>query len=186
MKPLLVLSILSVAGQATPPAYTAADVAFMSGMIAHHAQAVLIAGWAPSHGANGAIRGLCERIVVAQQDEIALAQNWLRDRNEPVPPADPRGHIMPGMDHPMLMPGMLTPEQLGQLDRARGAEFDRLFLQLMIQHHEGAVTMVNKLLGAQGAAQDGVVFKFAADIYADQTTEIHRMQLMLEELDGSQ
>jgi uncharacterized protein (DUF305 family) len=157
----------------------------MSGMIAHHAQAVQIAGWAPSHGANAAIRAFCERVVVAQQDEIALAQNWLRDRHEPVPPADPRGHIMPGMDHPMLMPGMLTTQQMAELDSARGGAFDRLFLELMIQHHEGALTMVHQLLGSQGAAQDGVVFKFAADIYADQTTEINRMQLMLDELERS-
>jgi uncharacterized protein (DUF305 family) len=186
MKPFVVLSILAVAAPTRPPEYTPADVAFMSGMIAHHAQAVLIAGWAPSHGANAAIRGLCERIVVAQQDEIALAQNWLRDRNQPAPPADPRGHTMPGMDHPVLMPGMLTPQQLAQLDGARGAEFDRLFLQLMIQHHEGAITMVNQLLGSAGAAQDGVVFRFAADIDADQTTEITRMQLMLDDLERSE
>ena len=196
MKPSVVLFVaLALAGetaaQSTPApvarraVYTAADVAFMSGMIAHHAQAVQIAGWAPSHGASAALRALCERIVVAQRDEIALAQNWLRDRREPVPPADPRGHVMPGMDHPMLMPGMLTPQQMAQLDSARGAEFDRLFLQLMIQHHEGALTMVQQLLGAQGAAQDGVVFRFAADIHADQTTEINRMQLMLDDLERS-
>ena len=176
----------TTAPAARKPAYTAADVAFMSGMIAHHAQAVQIAGWAPSHGANAAIRALCERIVVAQQDEIALAQNWLRDRNEPVPPADPRVHVMPGMEHPTLMPGMLTTQQMALLDGSRGAEFDRLFLQLMIQHHEGALTMVNRLLGSAGAAQDGVVFRFAADVYADQTTEISRMQLMLDELERSE
>jgi len=189
MKLQVVLVVaLATAGEAaaqSAPAYTAADVAFMSGMIAHHAQAVQIAGWAPSHGANAGVRKLCERIVVAQQDEIALAQNWLRDRHEHAPPADPRGHMMPGMDHPMRMPGMLSPQQMAQLDSARGGAFDRLFLQLMIQHHEGAVTMVNQLLGAQGAAQDGVVFKFAADIYADQTTEIQRMQLLLDELERS-
>ena len=196
LKPSVVILVaLAIAGetaaQSSPApaarrvAYTAADVAFMSGMIAHHAQAVQIAGWAPSHGANAAIRALCERIVVAQQDEIALAQNWLRDRQELAPPADPRGHVMPGMDHPMLMPGMLTPQQMAQLDGSRGAEFDRLFLELMIQHHEGAITMVNQLLGSAGAAQDGVVFRFAADVYADQTTEIQRMQLMLDELEGS-
>src|SRR2546429_8559180 len=97
-----------------------------------------MAGWAPSHGGSAAVRTLCERIVVAQNDEIAFAQRWLREHNEFVPPADPRGHVMPGMDHPMLMPGMLTPDQMTQLDAARGPEFDRRFLRFMIQHHRGA------------------------------------------------
>jgi uncharacterized protein (DUF305 family) len=169
---------------ASPPV-NAADVEFMSGMIAHHAQAVLIAGWAPSHGASASLRALCERIVVAQNDEIALAQRWLRERGQPVPPADPRGHTMPGMDHPMLMPGMLTPEQMAQLDAARGPVFDRLFLTFMIQHHRGAITMVEQLISAPGAAQDGPVFRFAADVNADQTTEIDRMTRMLDALNRS-
>src|SRR3989442_14838966 len=96
--------------------YSAADVQFVTGMIVHHAQAVLIAGWAPTHGASPALRALCERIVVGQRDEIAIMQRWLRERHELVPDADPRGHTMPGMDHPMLMPGMLTSVQLAQLD----------------------------------------------------------------------
>jgi uncharacterized protein (DUF305 family) len=165
------------------PAYTAADVHFMSGMIAHHAQAVLMAGWAPSHGASPAVRALCERIVVGQRDEIAFMQSWLRDRREPVPDADPPpSHAsMPGMAHP-LMPGMLSPEQLAQLDQARGTEFDRLFLTFMIQHHQGAITMVEQLLSARGAAQDEYVWKFASDVNADQTTEIDFMTLMLAQL----
>lgn len=167
------------------PPYTAADVRFMSGMIGHHAQAVLMAGWAPSHGASLAVRVLCERIVVAQNDEIAFVQRWLREHNEFVPPADPRGHVMPGMEHPMLMPGMLTPDQMAQLDAARGPEFDRRFLRFMIQHHRGAITMVSELLSAPGAAQDGPVFRFAADVNADQTTEIDRMSRMLDALSGS-
>jgi uncharacterized protein (DUF305 family) len=138
-----------------------------------------MAGWAPSHDASPSVQALCERIVVAQRDEIAFMQRWLRERHEPVPPADPRGHVMPGMDHPMLMPGMLTPEQMAQLDSARGPAFDRLFLRFMIQHHQGAITMVQQLLGAQGAAQDGLVFRFASDVNADQTTEIDRMTRML-------
>ena len=161
------------------PPYTAADVAFISGMIGHHAQAVLMAGWAPSHGAGAAVRGLCERIVVAQRDEIALMQRWLRERHQTVPEGDPRGQMMPGMDQPMLMPGMLTPEQLAQLDSARGPGFDRLFLTDMIQHHQGAITMVNALLASEGAAQDGLVFTFANGVFADQTTEIDRMNRML-------
>jgi uncharacterized protein (DUF305 family) len=165
--------------------YTAADVQFVAGMIGHHAQAVQMAGWAPSHGASPAVRVLCERIVVAQNDEIAFAQRWLREHNQPVPPADPRGHVMPGMDHPMLMPGMLTPDQMAQLDAARGREFDRLFLTFMIQHHQGALTMVGQLLAAPGAAENGPIFRFAADVNADQTTEIDRMTRMLDALTGS-
>ncbi len=167
------------------PPYTAADVHFMAGMIGHHAQAVLMAGWAPSHGASDAVRLLCERIVVSQRDEIVLMQRWLRERHETVPDADPRGVAMPGMDHPMLMPGMLTPEQLVQLDGARGPEFDRLFLEFMIQHHQGAITMVEQLIRAPGAAQDGPIFRFASDVSADQTVEIDRMNRMLNALKGS-
>ncbi|MEK6611139.1 MAG: DUF305 domain-containing protein [Gemmatimonadota bacterium] len=161
------------------PPYTAADTHFMSGMIGHHAQAVLMAGWAPTHGASQAVRALCERIVVGQRDEIVVMQRWLRVRHETVPVADASYHMMAGMDHPMLMPGMLTAEQLAQLDRARGPEFDRLFLVFMIQHHRGAITMVEQLFGAQGAAQDDTVFKFASDVNADQTTEIDRLGRML-------
>ncbi|MGH7696202.1 MAG: DUF305 domain-containing protein [Gemmatimonadaceae bacterium] len=161
--------------------FTAADIHFMSGMIPHHAQAVLIAGWAPSHGARQDVRLLCERIVVGQRDEIALMQTWLRDRNQPVP-ADDATHLrmkMDGVEHDMLMPGMLSPEELTQLDRTRGPEFDRLFLMAMIKHHEGAISMVDQLFGSEGAGQDEVVFRFASDVYADQTTEIERMHKML-------
>jgi uncharacterized protein (DUF305 family) len=161
------------------PAYAAQDVRFMSGMIGHHAQAVLMAGWAASHGASATVRILCERIVVGQRDEIELMQRWLRERNETVPAGDAAHDMMPGMDHSRLMPGMLTAERLMEVDRARGQEFDRLFLTAMIQHHEGAVTMVDALFGAPGAGQDETVFKLASDIYADQTTEIERMTLML-------
>src|SRR5437773_834471 len=165
--------------------YTPADVHFVAGMIGHHAQAIQMAKWAPSHGASPAVRVLCERIVVAQTDEIAFAQRWLREHGEYVPPADPRGHIMQGMDQPMLMPGMLTPEQMAQLDAARGPEFDRLFLTFMIQHHQGAITMVQQLLAVPGAAQDGPIFRFASDVNVDQTTEINRMTLMLNDLKRS-
>jgi len=161
-----------------PPPATAADIHFFSGMIRHHAQAVLMAGWAPSHGASASLRALCERIVVGQRDEIALASRWLVARNEPVPETDASHDMMPGMDHGMLMPGMLTADQLGQLDRARGTEFDRLFLTFMIQHHQGAITMVNELFSA-GGGEEEVAYKFASDIFADQTTEIDRMQKML-------
>src|SRR5207249_3287608 len=122
-----------------------------------------IAGWAPSHAASAAVRALCERIVVGQRDEIALMQRWLRERHEPVPEADPAHYTMPGMDPSMLMPGMLTAEQLAQLDRARGAEFDRLFLTFMIQHHQGAITLVNQLFGSAGGREQETVFRFASD-----------------------
>jgi uncharacterized protein (DUF305 family) len=158
--------------------YTKADVDFISGMIGHHAQAVLMAGWAPSHGASSSVQGLAERIVVAQRDEIAFMQRWLKDRKEAVPSASTEHMMMAGMDM-KLMPGMLTREQLMELDKARGTDFDRLFLQYMIQHHEGALTMVDALFASHGAGQDEDVFKFAVDVHADQTTEINRMGLML-------
>jgi uncharacterized protein (DUF305 family) len=175
----------AVSTTSTQKNYTPADVHFVAGMIGHHAQAIQMAGWAPSHGASPSVRVLCERIVVAQNDEIVFAQRWLREHGEYVPPADPRGHIMQGMDHPMLMPGMLTPEQMARLDAARGPEFDRLFLTFMIQHHQGAITMVQQLLAVPGAAQDGPIFRFASDVNVDQTTEINRMNLMLDDLKRS-
>jgi uncharacterized protein (DUF305 family) len=167
-------------GRPGRPPYNAADVRFMSGMIDHHAQAILMAGWAPSHGASASLRALCERIVVGQRDEIAFMQRWLRDRGLPVPPGDgSHDHDMPGMEQASLMPGMLTPAQLAQLDAARGPEFDRLFLTFMIQHHQGAITMVNQLFSANGATLDDLIFKYASDVNVDQTTEINRMGRML-------
>lgn len=162
-------------------AYTEADVHFMSGMIGHHAQAIVMSNMAPTHGANSRVRTLAERIINAQQDEIASMQTWLRDHNQPVPPADSHGAMMPmtGMDHDMLMPGMLTPAQMTRLDTSRGPEFDRLFLTFMIQHHRGAVSMVETLFNTQGAAQDETVFKLASDVHVDQATEIDRMERMI-------
>jgi uncharacterized protein (DUF305 family) len=167
--------------------YTAADIAFMNGMIAHHAQAVLMGGWAPSHGASDAVKTLCARIVNAQRDEIHFMQQWLADRRLPIPRPnitaipDDAGMDMPGMDGGPLMPGMLTPPQLRALDSARGPDFDRLFLKDMIQHHQGAVGMVKDLFATYGAGQDETIFKLATDINVDQTTEIARMQRMLVE-----
>jgi uncharacterized protein (DUF305 family) len=158
--------------------YTAADVHFMSSMIYHHAQAVLIAGWAASHDAGPSVETLCDRIVASQKDEIALLSRWLATRHEAVPHPDPEHMMMPDMDAPHMMPGMLTAEQLAQLDRARGPDFDQLFLRLMIQHHQGAITMVNQLF-ASGAGEEEPVYKMASSVYADQTTEIERMQRML-------
>jgi uncharacterized protein (DUF305 family) len=165
------------------PPYTRADVRFMQGMIGHHAQAIVMAGWAPSHEARADVRILAERIVVAQRDEIATMQRWLRDRRETVPDADAHhehaGMDMPGMSMPEMMPGMLTAGQFARLDAARGADFDRLFLEFMIRHHQGAVTMVQQLLAVPGAGQDDDVFRFVADVNVDQTTEIDRMRGML-------
>ena len=168
---------IAAADSGRPP-YTRADVDFVSGMIGHHAQAVLMAGWAASHGASPSIQSLCERIVVAQRDEIVFMQRWLRERREQVPDGDTSHMMMSGMDM-KLMPGMLTPEELQALDKARGADWDRLFLQDMIKHHNGAITMVETLFGSQGAAQDEQIFKFASDVHVDQITEVNRMTLML-------
>lgn len=162
-----------------PYPHTAADVAFMSGMIVHHQQAVVIAGWAPSHGASPAVQRLCERIVVGQRDEIGILTRWLTDRGEPVPVVDSSQHAM---HHAAEMPGMLTPAELAQLDGARGPAYDRLFLTLMIAHHRGALVMVDRLFGAQGAGQDQTVFRIASDVHTDQSTEIGRMQQMLASL----
>ncbi|HKO15969.1 MAG TPA: DUF305 domain-containing protein [Gemmatimonadaceae bacterium] len=161
--------------------YTAADIHFMSGMIGHHAQAITMARWAPSHGASASVRTLAERIINAQQDEIVTMQRWLRDRQQPVPDpnAGPMKMMMNGVEEEMLMPGMLTDDQMKQLDAARGADFDKLFLTDMIQHHRGALQMVKELFGSYGAGQDELVFKFASDVNVDQTTEIARMQRML-------
>lgn len=161
--------------------YTEADVHFMTGMIHHHAQAIEMARMAPAHGASPTIRTLAARVINAQRDEIATMQRWLRERGEPVPELHVTDDavMVHGGDHAMHMPGMLTPEQIRELDAARGEEFDRLFLQLMIQHHRGAVAMVNDLFGTPGAGQDEDVFRFASDVQVDQATEVARMELML-------
>lgn len=161
--------------------YVKADIDFMSGMISHHAQAIKMANWAESNEASPAIRVLAGRIINAQKDEILTMQTWLRDRNQPVPDANPAGMkmTMNGMEHTMLMPGMLTDTQMTQLEQARGTDFDRLFLTFMIQHHRGAVSMVKQLFGTYAAGQDETVFKFANDVEVDQSTEIARMEKML-------
>ena len=160
-----------------------ADIQFMSGMIPHHAQAVIMAGWAPTHGARSDVAILCERMVVGQTDEIRMMQQWLADRGAPVP--DAKGTRMRmkmnGTEHEMLMPGMLTDEEMAALDKARGPDFDRLFLLGMIKHHQGAIDMVDELMKAYGAAQDDSIYKFASDVYADQSIEIGVMKRMLEE-----
>lgn len=162
--------------------YTEADVGFMTGMIGHHAQALAMAGLAPTHGAAPDIRTLAARIVNAQEGEIAIMRQWLTDRGRPAPEVQVDGAALTihGPEHLMHMPGMLTPEQMEALDRARGPGFDRLFLTSMIQHHRGAVRMVHDLFATDGAARNEVVFKLASDIQVDQVTEIARMERLLE------
>ncbi len=177
-------TILTPAAQAKAdsgrPRYTAADVRFMQGMIGHHTQALTMVALAPTHGARADVRVLAERIGVSQRDEIALMSRWLADRNETVPDTaahhDHAGMSMPGM---AMMPGMLSPAQMTQLTRATGPEFDRLFLTFMIQHHQGAIAMVSELLAVPGAAGNVDIYRFAADVNVDQTTEINRMRVML-------
>ena len=164
--------------------FTDVDVRFMTGMIGHHGQALVMSALASTNGAGPSIRTLTARIINAQKDEIATMQQWLRDRGQAVPEIQITGTtmIVHGPEYAMHMPGMLTAEQLRELEAAQGSEFDRLFLTYMIQHHEGAVTMVHELFATDGAGLDELAFKMASDIQADQTTEIARMKLMLEKM----
>ncbi len=164
--------------------YTRADVEFIAGMISHHAQAIDMCGLAPTNGANRSVGILCRRIINAQTDEIHIFQQWLKDRNQAVPEAKavPMKMTMNGVEHEMLMPGMLTDEQMAELRAAQGVDFDRTFLKYMIGHHQGAIDMVNVLMSAPGAAQDDAVYKVSSDVFADQTAEIDRMTQMLNAL----
>ena len=166
--------------------FTEGDVRFMSNMIGHHAQAITMARLAPTRAASTSIRTLAGRIINAQKDEITTMQTWLRDRKQAVPQVDSMGVTAAGEHahhggaaHGAQMAGMATPEELQQLERARGAEFDRLFLVLMIKHHRGATEMVKELFATHGAGQDDTVFKLASDVNVDQETEIARMEEML-------
>lgn len=223
--------------------FVQADVDFMTDMISHHAQALIMSNLAPKNGASHSVQTLASRIHNAQQDEIATMQKWLRDRSQPVPEVHIEGLILmvhveeesSEMDHGMMdhdtmdhdtmnhdamdheemghsdhdddmmhaesdmessdhhmsghsmhhhdMPGMLTQEQLEELAAATGREFDWKFLRFMIEHHEGAVFMVNELFESDGAANDNEIFDLASDIHVEQITEINRMKLMLEEIE---
>jgi uncharacterized protein (DUF305 family) len=154
--------------------YTVDDVRFMQGMIAHHAQAIHMTHLAETRGASSRLLTLAQKIDQSQAAEIELMQGWLREKDQFAP--DTASY------HTMMMPGMLTPEQLDQLSAADGAEFDRLFLELMIQHHQGAIQMVADLLGNPRAAQDVDVNVFANDVHLVQTTEIELMREMLSDL----
>lgn len=171
--------------------FTKADVQFMTGMIAHHAQALIMSRLAPENNASEEVQVLAARIINAQKDEIRTMQTWLRNREQPVPEVHIDGlklmiHGL-GEDHMKMdhtnMAGMLSPAQLQELSEATGDEFDRKFLKFMIDHHSGAVTMVTKLFATDGAAQDEAAFRLATDIQVDQRTEIARMQLMLSRME---
>ena len=157
--------------------YTKADVEFMQGMLAHHGQALVMAAMVPSRTARTPLRMLAERITVSQKDEIGLIRRWLLDRQEEAPTAEPGHQHHDGAEH--LMPGMLTAEQIAQLEQSTGPAFEQLFLEGMIRHHQGAITMVAKLFGTQGAGQETDIFRFATDVDADQRAEIRRMRALL-------
>lgn len=186
--------------------FTEAEVEFMTGMIGHHAQALIMSGLAPENGASAPVRRLAARIINAQKDEIKSMQTWLKDRNQPVPEVhidglslmihgvEGHGHhnmsegmdnMGGGMDH-SSMPGMLSQEQLVELSEAKGKEFDEKFLTYMIQHHTGAITMVNDLLNSEKGIQNEAAFKLASEINVDQRTEIERMHMMLADLSSGQ
>ena len=166
----------------TLPPRSQADVEFMQGMIMHHSQAVEMTALIASHTENKDIRSLGAKISSSQSDEIRFMQRWLAARGEPLSMAMPG---MPDMDlsgKPMApMPGMLTPEQMQALRKAKGAEFDHLFLTGMIQHHNGALVMVKDLFDTAGAGQDADIFNFATDADNTQRAEIRIMQNMLKE-----
>lgn len=158
---------------------TRADVRFMQGMIAHHAQALTLADLVPDRAEDEGVRLMARRIGRSQGDEIALMERWLAERGEEIP--DPAlGYQIPSSaGQPVLMPGMLTPDELAELEGASGPQFDRLFLVYMIRHHEGALTMVRELFESEGSGQEGVIFEFAVDVDSDQRIEIARMVRML-------
>lgn len=157
--------------------HTVADVRFMQGMISHHAQALEMTALLPSRTTRENMRLLALRINVSQADEITMMRGWLLERGESVP--DPHAHHAPGAT---LMPGMLTTDEMARLARANDTEFDRLFLEFMIKHHEGALTMVETLFSNAGAGQEVDMFSFASHVDADQRVEIARMTGMLKEM----
>lgn len=167
--------------RATLPPRSQADVEFMQGMIMHHSQAVEMTGLIPSHTENKDLRSLGARISSSQSDEIKFMQRWLTTRGERVSMTTPGMPDMNVSRAPMaLMPGMLTPEQMEALRKAKGGGFDRLFLAGMIQHHKGALTMVKALFDTAGAGQDAELFNFATDADDTQRAEIGIMRGMLE------
>ncbi|HTK30178.1 MAG TPA: DUF305 domain-containing protein [Vicinamibacterales bacterium] len=159
--------------QATP-----ADVKFMQGMIGHHAQALEMTALLATRTGSDDMRRLAKRIELSQADEIKMMQRWLELRGQAVP--GEHDHHMHGA---VLMPGMLTPEEMDELAAAKGPAFDRLFLRFMIKHHDGALVMVKDLFATPGAAQESDIFAFASDVDSDQRMEIERMGAMLKEME---
>jgi uncharacterized protein (DUF305 family) len=158
------------------PGFTAADVAFMQGMIHHHAQALDMTNLLATQSTDPDMKKLAQRIELSQADEIKMMQEWLKSRGQQVP--SEHAHHAAGAK---LMPGMLTPAEMSRLGAASGREFDRLFLEYMIKHHMGALTMVRELFASPGAGQDSEIYAFASDVDADQRMEIDRMGAMLRE-----
>jgi uncharacterized protein (DUF305 family) len=154
--------------------FTPADVKFMQGMIHHHAQAVDMTQLLVTRTASEDMKKLALRIELSQNDEMKMMRRWLEVRGQEVP--GEHAHHMPGAP---MMPGMLTPEEMARLAAAKGPEFDRLFLEGMIKHHGGAITMVQELFATAGAGQDSEIYAFASDVDADQRMEIDRMSAML-------
>jgi uncharacterized protein (DUF305 family) len=164
------------------PPRSPADVQFMQGMIMHHAQAVEMTALIVSHTENKDLRSLGARISHSQSDEIEFMKRWLAARGETVSTAMPEMPMQMSMDmpaHQMLMPGMLTSKQMEALKKAKGGQFDQLFLEGMIQHHNGALIMVKDLFDTAGAGQDAELFNFATDVDSGQRAEIRIMQAML-------
>jgi uncharacterized protein (DUF305 family) len=157
--------------------FSPADVRFMQGMIGHHAQALEMTTLLQTRTASDDMRKLALRIEVSQADEIKMMKEWLQDRGQEIP--SEHAHHAPGAT---LMPGMLTAEEMRRLAQAKGPEFDRLFLEFMIKHHQGALVMVQELFSTRGAGQESEIFAFASDVDADQRMEIDRMGAMLKEL----
>jgi len=188
MSLLTTLALLALPIQPPPPAKP--DVAFMQGMIAHHAQALSMSALVSARTQRPEFRSLAERIVVSQQDEIAIMQSWLRERKQTVPEVSDAAHASHTTHaaHAQVshdMPGMLTSAQMDSLSTASGVQFERLFLRYMIQHHDGALQMVASLLAAPGGARDPQVFQFASDVDTDQRAEIRRMRALLDRLPSS-
>jgi uncharacterized protein (DUF305 family) len=159
------------------PTHTEADITFMQGMIHHHAQALDMVDLLETRTQSEDMRKLARRIELSQRDEIEMMREWLEDRGADAP--GEHAHHAPGAP---LMPGMLTPQEMARLGAAKGVEFDRLFLEYMIKHHEGALVMVKELFATPGAGQEAEIFAFASDVDADQLIEIRRMDRMLKEL----
>ena len=158
------------------PKVTDADIKFMQGMIGHHTQAIAMVGLLKTHTNRSDMKLLAQRIEISQNDEIRMMKTWLTNHGQAVP-ADADYKMMMAMPD-MAMPGMLTQKQMDALAAAKGAAFDRLFLEDMIQHHQGALTMVKALMASPGAGQDSSVFQFVSDVEADQSAEITRMRAL--------